>query len=105
MKDKQFTGIIENATNKKLGEDFGFIVGTFPPYTITSSFISESRLEGFEIWKKNIDGSYTTININTPKNVSKNIKDVIAFLLLDGVPLSIVFEIEEYQKTWKYINK
>ena len=96
MKDIQFIGIIENATNKQLGKDFGFILGTHLPFE-SSEHISSGLKEGFTVWKKNIDNSYTEINIKAPQSVSQNIKDIITFLVLDGIPLSIVFEIEKYK--------
>lgn len=63
--EDKFIDIVKKATNKEIGKDFGFIIGTHAPYEM-KGLMSASNKEGFIIWKKddiNIPREFSSRNI------------------------------------------
>lgn len=91
ISEERFNKIIERATGKIAGDDYGFTLGTRTPYLINRAMLSTTNKEGFIVWKKENDGSYTDININTPQSSEQNIKDIVCFLIMDPIDADIIF--------------
>lgn len=78
--EKEFLDFIEYTTGKKLGEDFGFILGTHSPYP--SSYISSAEpTEGFMCWRK--EGNLNARLRVRPGTQEEYLKTIIEFLLTD----------------------
>lgn len=92
ISEEQFYKIIERSTGKKIEEgDYGFIAGTRLPYKHTIGMVSSTLKEGFIVWKKEPDGSYTDININIVQTTEQNIKDIVCFLIMEPMDAHVIF--------------
>lgn len=58
-----FIDSIAVATNKMLGTDYGFILGTHSPISNIPDMVSAGNFAGFKIWKKLSDDEVATKQI------------------------------------------
>lgn len=77
--DIGFTEEIYKATNKKIGEDYGFILGTSQPFAKCKTAASYNRYQGYIMWKRDKD---ETVQVTVDKPVKDNyvLQVVIDFL-------------------------
>lgn len=74
---ERYFEIVETATGKKIGKDYGFILGTHAPYLIERGMFSATNREGYTIWRKEEDETTYILNVT---NFSNSIATTIAFL-------------------------
>lgn len=85
-----FIETIEKATKLKLN-DFGFISGTFYPFSKTPRGLASAMYqEGFIIWKKTKD-KYLELHVKYMQSGEENLKDCITFILCDDEVNKIIF--------------
>jgi hypothetical protein len=79
MNEKEFIKKIEEETNKKLGTDFGFVMGTHLPYFNENEMLSSSMMTGWSVWKKE-NGLWAEEFVTTPLSPEESANFVIKFL-------------------------
>jgi hypothetical protein len=78
MTDIEFNQVIEAATGKKIGVDYGFLFGTSAPYEMKGGMFSAHNQLGYTTWKSTETGAVE--KSFPPASIEENLKAVINFL-------------------------
>jgi hypothetical protein len=68
LTEDQFIQELETRTGLKLGEDFGFILGTQVPWIQSHGMQSAVRQHGFQVWNRLKDGTSRYLNLQVGNN-------------------------------------
>jgi hypothetical protein len=78
MSEIEFLEKIEQETGLKIGEDYGFIMGTQTPFVPSKGIASDRPRKGYSVWKITEDGKKEADFI--ANDVETNVKEIIEFL-------------------------
>lgn len=78
MTDAEFLEALQSASNKKVGEDFGFILGTQCPFIDIKGHAPSSLKRGYTVWKKE-KGEMKEKDFISKGQIS-NLSEILSFL-------------------------